>query len=71
MDQQNKAKPEENQSKPAELSDKDLEQVSGGLITETGMPANNGQHTVIGTAREKVEHAVQTEELPPRKVSRE
>ena len=30
MDQQNKPKPEENQQ--AELSDKDLEQVAGGII---------------------------------------
>ena len=32
MDQQNKTKLEENQDKTAELSDKDLEQVAGGIV---------------------------------------
>jgi hypothetical protein len=31
MDQQNKTKPEENQNKPAELADKELENVAGGI----------------------------------------
>ena len=31
MDQQNKTKPEENQNKPDELSEKDLEPVAGGI----------------------------------------
>ena len=39
MDQQNKTKLEENQNKPAELSDKDLEQVAGGIIIQNGSPA--------------------------------
>lgn len=29
MDQKNKTKPEENQNKPSEISDKDIEQVAG------------------------------------------
>ena len=36
IDQQNKTKPEANQNKPAELSDKDLEQVAGGIIIDGG-----------------------------------
>ena len=52
MDQQNKTKPEENQNKPAELSDKDLEQVSGGLArpapdtvtTNVSIDGVEGQH---------------------------
>ena len=39
MDQQNKTKSEENQNKPTELSDKDLEQVSGGVLKDTVAPA--------------------------------
>ena len=38
MDQQNKTKPGENQNETAELSDKDLEQVAGGIIIH-GSPA--------------------------------
>ena len=37
MNQQNKTKPEENQNKTAELSDKDLEQVAGGLAREESL----------------------------------
>ena len=52
MDQQNKPKPEENQNKQAELSDKDLEQVSGGLArpapdtvtTTVNIDGVDGQH---------------------------
>ena len=52
MDQQNKTKPEENQNKPAELSDEDLEQVAGGLSrpapdtvnTNVNIDGVDGQH---------------------------
>ena len=35
MDQQNKTKPEENQNKQSELTDKDLEQVAGGITYDS------------------------------------
>lgn len=41
MDEQNKTKPEENQNKPVELSDRDLEQVAGGLTLLEKMQNEN------------------------------
>ena len=52
MDQQNKTKPEENQNKLAELSDKDLEQVAGGLAR----PAPDTVTTTVNIAEEELQH---------------